>query len=670
MRTTYDHRWQPMKIQSLLTFSLLCIILVFGAWLRYPRIGEGLPFFYREDEAHHFNRLLDMAKSGDLNPHYFHKPSLHFYLRLPVVAAGFLWGVREGHIRSIQEVTTRDPFGVADYAFSTSHPGIVKWNRAFSVVLSLLLVVLSFAITRMLTSSSSASIASAFLVALSPALVEDSAVIGVDIIMSFFCLATTACAVWYSRSSAISALLYAGLLAGLAISSKYNALPIALVPLLCVAVWAPCSPNAWVIAAIAPIIGFFAGSPYILSSLPLFLDQFAYEVWHYGIAAHEGHSAEPGLPQALFYLEWLHRDGLGVVASAFGIVGIVPLLLRHSKRHAIFLVFPLAFAALMIFQRTNFTRNMLVIIPYVAISACVALNLVLATVRARESIRAAIFSCFIFAAALLPLQNVLQARGESILTTDSRLTIQEWLRSIGARHESTAIAGQLQFPATAYSLPGVSRFDLNKLDVLSLWQAGYNRIVVPKSFQFPEADQILVTPERSILGSNESLRIVQDPSMSTYQVSNSEKVIARIESGTDFSRPLPVTLSGDTSGKWRLECLNRGADEEHCWLTTRVSYLKIAAPDPASSLAMVVQFQSPWEQEMVLQVGSWKRKVGLTPGIWTEVAIDPPISELAAYHDVVQVYCPKVSSPKEMGLNGDSRRLGVALRLSEEKVSP
>src|SRR3990167_1306941 len=123
---------------------LIAFVLLLALWLRLPFVSRDLPYFAREDEAHHFNRVVNMVKSGDFNPHYFHKPSLHFYLRMPVVALSFLWNVSEGHIRSVEDIRTGDPFGLNGYAFAVSHPGIVKWNRSFSVLIILLVIAFTY----------------------------------------------------------------------------------------------------------------------------------------------------------------------------------------------------------------------------------------------------------------------------------------------------------------------------------------------------------------------------------------------------------------------------------------------------------------------------------------------------------------------------------------------
>ena len=91
-------------------------VLVVGLWLRAPQIGADLPYLYDPDETTHFNRLVQMVQLDDYHPHYFLKPSLHFYLRIPAVAGGFLWSARAGEMRSVHEIVTTDhnvPDGIA-----------------------------------------------------------------------------------------------------------------------------------------------------------------------------------------------------------------------------------------------------------------------------------------------------------------------------------------------------------------------------------------------------------------------------------------------------------------------------------------------------------------------------------------------------------------------------
>ena len=43
-------------------------VIVFGLWLRYPLVGGGMPYFYSEDEGHHFNRARQHGQGGRSQP--------------------------------------------------------------------------------------------------------------------------------------------------------------------------------------------------------------------------------------------------------------------------------------------------------------------------------------------------------------------------------------------------------------------------------------------------------------------------------------------------------------------------------------------------------------------------------------------------------------------------
>jgi hypothetical protein len=59
--------------------------------LRLWGIGHSLPYSYYPDEAHFVKRALSFG-SGDLNPHWFHKPALYMYLLFAEYGALFLVG--------------------------------------------------------------------------------------------------------------------------------------------------------------------------------------------------------------------------------------------------------------------------------------------------------------------------------------------------------------------------------------------------------------------------------------------------------------------------------------------------------------------------------------------------------------------------------------------------
>ena len=55
------------------------IVLIFASILRFWGIWHGYPFSYYPDEEHFMNRAVSFG-SGDLNPHWFHKPAFLMYI--------------------------------------------------------------------------------------------------------------------------------------------------------------------------------------------------------------------------------------------------------------------------------------------------------------------------------------------------------------------------------------------------------------------------------------------------------------------------------------------------------------------------------------------------------------------------------------------------------------
>lgn len=103
-----------MELNSKLTFDrdkdisplgakriLLCIIIL-AAVLRLWGIWHGYPYSYYPDEAHFVKRSLAFG-SGDLNPHWFHKPAFYMYLLFFEYGLFFLVGKIVGYWHSVSD---------------------------------------------------------------------------------------------------------------------------------------------------------------------------------------------------------------------------------------------------------------------------------------------------------------------------------------------------------------------------------------------------------------------------------------------------------------------------------------------------------------------------------------------------------------------------------------
>jgi hypothetical protein len=635
-----------IAFKILLLIALLCSLCV----LRWPTLKEGKPFFYHEDEAHHFNRTVEMVKRGSLNPEYFHKPSLHFYLRMPFVLLSS-WFDNGGISReSLQKIRTRDQYGLARYSFSWSHPLVVYAVRGVSLLLTMLTIMLVYIVSRQLGLSTTSSFFALTIFGVSPELFNYSSYIGVDVPLMFFCLLATSCALCATQSLTITRLWIIGLIAGLAVSCKYNGLPIALLPLGLVILSANWKNRSYLFGAlISPAIGFFIGSPYIIVSFSLFLEHLSYEIWHYAIAGHEGQSAEPGLAQVFHYGRWLMSDGIGAAASALAILGAALALKKSRSREVIFLIFPVLFAALMCAQKTNFVRNMLPILPYCAILAAYALDRALLRISVPAPCQTLLAIPLILLTLLPPLERTSDLRAAILNNSESRLELESWIKENQPQAE-IAITGNLQPQYSLKTRPGLTVVPVTK-SIDDLFQSGFDFFVTSKEQKNELAGGAIALVEKlkTIEGAELPMRIVKNPTLVVYKLN-------------------AQTL--DTENPEKYPTLDISAQptstEPYLWATSRISTLKLPLSNAGESdLSLTLELMSPWKDQEIRIVGNnFSQTILLNrqdTGQWVKTEIKIPKQGLLKDGSVFFVI-NKISSPNSRQISGDERRLGVALK--------
>ena len=613
----------------------LALILI-SFLIRFQEVSKGLPYFYDEDEAHHFNRVVSMVQRGTFDPEYFHKPSLHFYLRMPVVAMSFLWNVKEGHIKSINEIITKNKEGVGGYSFSASHPGIVKWNRMLSLILSLSAITIVFLIAINFELPPLIALITALLCGLSPALISYSSVIGVDVLVVFFCLLSTYFALLNLQSRTETFLLLSSVAAGLAVGSKYNALPIVLVPMF-TALMGVSGFVGFVWAAILAGITFLLTTPFLFAHIPLFLDHLAYEIWHYKIAGHEGHSAEPGLAQAKFFFNFFTTQGLSLAVVITSIIGLCVMFKSERKKTFILGLFPIVYFLLMIDQRTNFTRNMLVVIPYLALFACVGISFLFRRLQIVQLILATIL-----------LSTVAPKTFAYFNTTKSlKESRNELLPDIKANPNlEFAIDHRLQVASNILKEQNVSEV----------------------SMQTPE-DLYLKGFDKHARMTSVVERIIKNPSISILNLSDS---IFTPELKRDLAKrhQLDSVALGFKDDKFI--CNNTSGDL--CWINTRLGNVQLNDLSSAPGFSGIngvtsvnIKLFSLWDQDSVkISFSDFLADIPiekLEGGKEKEITINLPYQELkdqqGFYLSFNKVKRPP--TPAEPDKIKDSRRLGVAI---------
>lgn len=637
-------------------FGCLCAlltILVVAFALYRPLVESNTRYFRHEDDGHHFNRTVEMAKSRDLNPHYFKKPSLHFYLRIPIVMASAARAKRNGELQSIKEIRTRDPYGLSRYAYTASHPTVVRWSRFGSVASTLLLIALTFILTYQLSSSITASAFAAYATAVSNEVLRNSHIIGVDILMALLCVACSVLGVWAYKKYSPAKLALCALVAGLAGSAKYNAAPIALVPL---AVWYLRAHNrsSLFIPLLLPLVGLVLGSPYIVASFPEFWRDMTYEVWHYGVAGHEGNVAPRGIPQAIFYGRWLLDEGVGIAPALLAFIGLVATLRQRDRVTLVLLAFPFAYASLMIMQKANFTRNMIALVPYVALLAALGLRVVVSHISRQELRAVTYFALAAFSLAQMT-RTSMSTIAEAVQHRDSRDTLATWLTQDQLRDYEVAVAGPLQIPFHLFALPGVDSFDPEISSPALLAQRGYDYIVTPKNIAISEHLRQVLPIETTIAGTTAPRRVPENPAITIFRVPR--EAIRTLAS--EAPAKLPLTVTDSTVNP---VCAN--SSESYCWLSHRITALEIS---PTISLphSFTLEAMSPWtEQTMSVITGQGKELATLalnTPGAWSTLHVTIP-SDLLPGELPLRIRVARISSPASRSSSKDSRRLGVALR--------
>ncbi|HET9225253.1 MAG TPA: glycosyltransferase family 39 protein [Thermoanaerobaculia bacterium] len=81
-------------------------ILLLAAGIRLWGLFHDLPFSFFGDELHFMKRSMALG-TGDLNPHWFHKPALFMYVWLFVYGLYFLAGLALGRFESMEEFGAR-----------------------------------------------------------------------------------------------------------------------------------------------------------------------------------------------------------------------------------------------------------------------------------------------------------------------------------------------------------------------------------------------------------------------------------------------------------------------------------------------------------------------------------------------------------------------------------
>ena len=342
---------------------VLTAIILLGAALRGWGLWFGLPFAQaRPDETVAFGTAANLL-SGDLDPHFFHWPTLHLY-----VLAG---------VFSVASAAGRLAGATGDLGF----PQHALIGRALVACAGSATIYVTFRLARR-AAGPRAALAAALFLAGAVLHVRDSHFALPDIVMTL--LATTSIgfvlrfadehpagtggAAWHLNSAAA-----AGVLGGLAASTKYNGAAVAAGMVAAQALTIrrtgrpPWRVASWVplcVYAVLFAIGFVAGTPYALLDPVKFSTDVMFDLQHLS----EGHGVSVG-PAWLRHATFSLPLGLGLPVYVASLGGAVMLAWRHRTAAVVLGAFAAAFALAIGRGQTAFARYVLPLLPVLCVCA-------------------------------------------------------------------------------------------------------------------------------------------------------------------------------------------------------------------------------------------------------------------------------------------------------------
>lgn len=369
---------------SRLWMLALGIIILLALGLRVLALDYGLPAVFNPDETPILNRALALAK-GDPNPHNFLYPSVYFYGVFAWESLFFLVGRATGMFASLAAFQTE---------FFTDPSRVFLAARLFTAVCGTLTAAALYWFGNRLYGRS-AGLVGALFYAVAPIAVRDAHYVKLDVPVALVvvCAHVALARIVVDREAAARSRTWvvAGLVAGLSISTQYY---VGMIVLSFVAVALADLPRhrlwqesvrliAW--AAAGVILGFFAGTPFILVE-PQTAVRDIVAVWQIDVdRAVVGASAFVSLGA---YLKMLLRDAVGWPVCLAAVAGAVWAIVADWRRGLLLLTFPLLFLAFLA-NTVPMTRYLNSMLPFVALTAAVAVARIARFAGNRASLAAA-----------------------------------------------------------------------------------------------------------------------------------------------------------------------------------------------------------------------------------------------------------------------------------------
>jgi hypothetical protein len=396
------------------TFILLCLIFSAAMAVRVVGIDYGLPGKLIEDEPFSVNSAIKIASTGDLRPPRYTYPTFQIY----TVAAAY-------KLLELLAPAAKELFGI-EYDIYDVTPSYLA-ARFLAALMGALTVLAVFCVGRLLYGDRVGLAAAAFL-SFSPLHVGYSHVATTDLPMALWTTLSFLFTAKYWIGHSRKHLFLASFLAGIAFSTKYHciliALPVALAWLMRTLEEKRFN-FGFVYAGLFFAAGFLIFTPYVLID---FRAVVAALTGIYGHYAESGHPGYTGSHNWLYFLERFADNGR--VSLAASLAGMVILLRKFSRETILVLSFPIVFFWFVSSFKVSFVRNLIPVFPFLALFAAVAVDTVsrwaASRLRGHPGVRPILAALLVLACLRFPVPRSLKST-VSYTRPDTRLIAAEWI---------------------------------------------------------------------------------------------------------------------------------------------------------------------------------------------------------------------------------------------------
>ena len=437
-------------------FAALVLILAVAAFLRYWGIAFGVPHHNaRPDEPYIVLVALHMLR-GDPNPQTFIYPTLFMYVVAAFYGAYYAVGHLLGSIQSVQALRA---------LWEQTPNSFLMTSRAIAAALGTATVLMVYLVGRQLFRYG-VGIVSALFLSLTYLHVSQSHFGLTDIPMTFMVLWAFLLICRVRDDDNGGPLKTAGFVAGLAASTKYNAVLIGLPMTLAVLFrggshQSESTTRRWVWPCVEfgsfLIAGFLVGTPFAILNAPKFIADLKYQ----SAVLKEGHLFAVPDP-AMYHVHITLWYGLGWPLLVSSLLGFAVLVRRDWRTALLVGAFPAAYYASISQSRAVFVRYADPLLPFLCLTAAVFVLWVGAYLLRGTSSRtraAAIVGLSI--AIIIPSAWKSVEFDRLVSRTDSRVLAGDWIQANIPTGQSLYLTGmgvyaQPELPRDRYRL---CRFD-------------------------------------------------------------------------------------------------------------------------------------------------------------------------------------------------------------------